>query len=76
MLPSLDNFISYGGQHIAQTPAYIQMLVEIFDTTITSPHLGAEERCCACKIAESMLLNMRGTIDQVRCARLPTHSDE
>lgn len=36
----------------------------MFETVMTSRNLGAEDRCCACKLAEAMLLNLRGIIDE------------
>lgn len=65
MLPSLDNFISYGAETIKQRPDYKQMLLDIYTTAITSDHLGENDRVNGCKLAESMLLNLRGHIDDV-----------
>ena len=66
MLPSLDNFISYGADTIKQHTNYKQMLLDIYVTAITSDHLGENDRINGCKLAESMLLNLRGCIDDVR----------
>ncbi|KIK50545.1 hypothetical protein GYMLUDRAFT_266124 [Collybiopsis luxurians FD-317 M1] len=63
MLPSLDNFISYGADTIKQHTNYKQMLLDIYVTAITSDHLGENDRINGCKLAESMLLNLRGCID-------------
>ncbi|KAJ3711727.1 armadillo-type protein [Lentinula raphanica] len=63
MLPSLDNFISYGAETIKQRPDYKQMLLDIYTTSIISDHLGENDRVNGCKLAESMLLNLRGHID-------------
>ncbi|GAW02680.1 nonsense-mediated mrna decay protein [Lentinula edodes] len=63
MLPSLDNFISYGAETIKQRTDYKQMLLDIYTTSITSDHLGENDRVNGCKLAESMLLNLRGHID-------------
>ncbi|KAF5381241.1 hypothetical protein D9757_007902 [Collybiopsis confluens] len=63
MLPSLDNFISYGAETIKQRADYKQMLLDIYTTSITSDHLGENDRINGCKLAESMLLNLRGHID-------------
>ncbi|RPD62608.1 ARM repeat-containing protein [Lentinus tigrinus ALCF2SS1-7] len=63
MLPSLDNFVSFGGDVFKQRPDYRQMVLDIYQTSITSDHLGENDAVNGCKLAESMLLNLRGSID-------------
>ncbi|KAK2463383.1 hypothetical protein APHAL10511_004609 [Amanita phalloides] len=63
MLPSLDNFVSYGSDVINNRPAYKQMLVDIYTTAMTSEQLGENDRVNGCKLAESLLLNLRGSLD-------------
>ena len=69
MLPSLDNFVSFGADVINSRPEYKQLLVDIFTTAMTSDHLGENDRANGCKLAESMLLNLRGQIDDVGSCR-------
>ncbi|KAF5392677.1 hypothetical protein D9757_000915 [Collybiopsis confluens] len=57
------NFISYGAETIKQRADYKQMLLDIYTTSITGDHLGENDRINGCKLAESMLLNLRGHID-------------
>jgi len=66
MLPSLDNFVSYGADVIKARPNYKQMLVDIYTTSITTEQLGENDRVNGSKLAESLLLNLRGGIDDVR----------
>ena len=66
MFAFLDNLISYGADTLATNPRYRGMLVDMFETVMTSRNLGAEDRCCGCKLAEAMLLNLKGIIDEVR----------
>lgn len=66
MLPSLDNFVSYGSDVIAARPEYVQMLLDIYTTSMTNEHLGEADQVNGCKLAESMLMNLRGNIDNVR----------
>ncbi|KAJ7643660.1 armadillo-type protein [Roridomyces roridus] len=54
MLPSLDNFVSYGSDIIKARPEYQRMLLDIYTTT---------DRVNGCKLAESILLNLRGSVD-------------
>ncbi|KIK50563.1 hypothetical protein GYMLUDRAFT_252883 [Collybiopsis luxurians FD-317 M1] len=66
MLPLLDNHISYGADTIKLRTNYKQMLLDIYLMAITSNHLGENDRIDGCKLAKSMLLNLRGCIDDVR----------
>lgn len=66
MLGSLDNFISYGSEVFAQNPKYLDMIVDIFETAMTSSALGATDRVTACSLGESVMLNLRGACDRVR----------
>ncbi|PPQ78743.1 hypothetical protein CVT25_010746 [Psilocybe cyanescens] len=63
MLPSLDNFLSYGADVIKARPEYKQMVVDIYTTSITNEQLGENDRVNGSKLAESLLLNLRGGID-------------
>ncbi len=65
MLPSLDNFVSFGSDVIRSRADYKQMLVDIYTTSITNEHLGENDRVNGCKLAESVLLNLRGSVDDV-----------
>lgn len=66
MAGTLDNIVSFGGATLAASEQYKGMLLDMFETVMTSRMLGAEDRCAACKLAEAMLLNLRGSIDEVR----------
>lgn len=65
MLPSLDNFVSYGSEVIKSRPDYKHMLVDIYTTSISSDQLGENDRVNGSKLAESILLNLRGNVDDV-----------
>jgi hypothetical protein len=65
MLPALDNFLSYGKDVFISRPDYVQKVLEIYVTAMTSDQLGESDRCDGSKLAESMLLNLRGHIDAV-----------
>ena len=70
MLPSLDNFLSYIADVIKTHQEYKQMLVDIYITSITNEQLGENDRVNGSKLAESILLNLRGSIDDVRDSKL------
>ena len=65
MLPSLDNFLSFGADVIAARPDYKSMILDIYTTTMTSDQLGDLDRVNACQLIESMLLNLRGQVNEV-----------
>ena len=63
MLPSLDNFVSFGVEAFKARADYRQMVLDIYQTSITSENLGENDAVNGCKLAESMLLNLRGMVD-------------
>jgi hypothetical protein len=65
MLPSLDNFVSYGIDVFKARPDYKKMILDIYTTSITNIQLGENDRVNGCKLAESILLNLRGNADDV-----------
>ncbi|KIJ64587.1 hypothetical protein HYDPIDRAFT_154272 [Hydnomerulius pinastri MD-312] len=63
MLPSLDNFVSYGSEVFKARPDYRQKVLDIYQTSLTSPQLGDSDKINGCKLAESLLLNLAGHVD-------------
>ncbi|KAH9980072.1 ARM repeat-containing protein [Lactifluus volemus] len=63
MLPSLDNFVSFGTDIFRGRPDYRQKALDIYTTALASDHLGENDRVNGCKLAESLLLNLRGHVD-------------
>jgi hypothetical protein len=64
MLPALDNYVSYGYEMLKQNPEYMEAIFDIIQTIFTNDRLGAMDRICGCKLAEAVLLNMRGHADK------------
>lgn len=64
MLPALDNYISYGSDMLIQNPTYLAAMFDIISTIFTNERLGAMDRICGCKLAEAVMLNLRGHADQ------------
>ncbi|RHZ46534.1 hypothetical protein Glove_615g3 [Diversispora epigaea] len=64
MLPSLDNYLSYGTEVFVHNSNLQSMIYDIIETVMKSDRLGEGDRSCACKLAESVLLNCRGYVDQ------------
>lgn len=65
MLPALDNFVSFGTDVFKQRADYRQMITDIYVTSISNDHLGENDRVVGCKLAETMMLNLRGHADEV-----------
>ncbi|KAG8935091.1 hypothetical protein FRC03_002380 [Tulasnella sp. 419] len=63
MLPGLCNFLLFGKEGFIQHPEYIRMALDIFVTSVTNDHLGENDGVNGCKLAESVLLNLRGHVD-------------
>ncbi|TIB90206.1 ARM repeat-containing protein [Wallemia mellicola] len=63
MLPSLDNFISYGSPVFAQNPTYRQMAIDIYLSAMESDQLGETDRVVASQLIESVLLHLPGQVD-------------
>ena len=64
MLPALDNYITYGSQMIVQNPAYLAAAVGMVQDIFRDEKVGGVDRICGCKLAETIMLNLRGYIDQ------------
>ncbi|KAG0255719.1 hypothetical protein BG011_004960 [Mortierella polycephala] len=64
MLPSLDNYISYGKDVVATNENVQHMIYDIFETVMKSDRLGETDRVSACKLAETLLLSCRGHVDK------------
>ncbi|KAI8376325.1 armadillo-type protein [Radiomyces spectabilis] len=65
MLPPLDNYISYGKDVFISNEGVQHMMFDIIDTVMKSDRLGENDRVCACKLMESVLLNCRGHVDRL-----------
>lgn len=64
MLPALDNFVQYGASHLVQTPAYLDALFGMVQDMFADEKVGGVDRICACKLAEGIMLSLRGHADQ------------
>lgn len=65
MLPGLCNFIMFGKDVFAQNPDNVRMAVDIFITSLSNEHLGDQDAVNGYKLAEALLLNLKGQIDEV-----------
>ncbi|KAK0725706.1 armadillo-type protein [Lasiosphaeris hirsuta] len=63
MLPALDNFVQYGTPQLIQSPQYVEALFEMVSDMFIDGKVGGVDRICACKLAEAMMLSLRGHID-------------
>ncbi|OBT50754.1 hypothetical protein VE04_07784 [Pseudogymnoascus sp. 24MN13] len=64
MLPALDEVVQYGAAHPVQTLAYVGAMFGMVQDMFHDDKVGGVDRICACKLAEGMMLSLRGSIDQ------------
>ncbi|KAL1981861.1 hypothetical protein VTN96DRAFT_2048 [Rasamsonia emersonii] len=64
MLPALDNYVSYGTDMLIQNPAYLRAIVGMVEDIFHDEKVGGVDRICGCKLAETVMLNLRGYVDQ------------
>ena len=63
MLPALDNYVTYGSDMLVQNPTYLRAIVGMVEDIFTDEKVGGVDRICGCKLAEALMLNLRGHID-------------
>ena len=63
MLPALDNFVAYGQPTLIAKPQYLAAMVGMVRDIFNDPKVGGVDRICGCKLAESIMLNLRGHVD-------------
>ncbi|OAV95089.1 hypothetical protein PTTG_03903 [Puccinia triticina 1-1 BBBD Race 1] len=63
MFPALDNYLSYGGSYISSHPDTLNKMLDIYLSTMTSKTASCSDRIIACKLADSVLLCLRGHAD-------------
>lgn len=64
MLPALDNFVQYGSEALIQNPQYLEAMFSMVRDMFTDNKVGGVDRICACKLAEGIMLSLRGHADQ------------
>jgi hypothetical protein len=63
MLPALENYVNYGTEMLTQNRAYLEAIVDMIRTIFKDDKVGGVDRICGCKLAEIIMLNMRGHVD-------------
>lgn len=63
MLPALENFVTYGYETLVVQRAYLEAIVDMIRTIFKDEKVGGVDRICGCKLAEILMLTMRGHID-------------
>ncbi|KAK2741568.1 hypothetical protein FQN57_005551 [Myotisia sp. PD_48] len=81
MLPALDNFVTYGASTLAQNPEYLGAIVNMVEDIFRDEKSGAVDRISGCKLAEAVMLNLRGHADQhvpvfINLAMLALNNDD
>lgn len=63
MLPALENFVNYGWRNLLEHTQYLEAIVDMIRTIFKDEKVGGVDRICGCKLAEILMLNLRGGID-------------
>lgn len=63
MLPALENFVNYGWKTLIENRPYLDAIVDMVRTIFKDAKVGGVDRICGCKLAEILMLNLRGGID-------------
>jgi len=63
MLPALENFVNYGSQTLLENRSYLDAIVDMIQSIFKDEKVGGVDRICGCKLAEILMLNLRGGID-------------
>lgn len=63
MLPALENFVNYGTQTLIENRPYLDAIVDMVRTIFKDDKVGGVDRICGCKLAEIIMLNMKGHVD-------------
>jgi importin-7 len=63
MLPALENFVNYGYRELLQNRVYLEAIVDMVRTIFKDEKVGGVDRICGCKLAEVLMLNLRGGVD-------------
>jgi importin-7 len=64
MLPALDNYVQYGTDMMIQNPSYLAAIVGMVQDIFHDSKVSGVDRICGCKLAEAVMLNLRGHADQ------------
>ncbi|KAF1813071.1 ARM repeat-containing protein [Eremomyces bilateralis CBS 781.70] len=63
MLPALENYVTYGAAQLVQNKDYLDAIIDIPRVIFKDEKVGGVERICGCKIAEVIMLSLRGHVD-------------
>lgn len=63
MLPALENFVNYGRDELIRQPQYLEAIIDMLRTIFNDDKVKGIDRICGCKLAEALMLNLRGHID-------------
>lgn len=64
MLPALENYVNFGTDTLISNPNYLDALVDMIRTIFKDEKVGGMDRICGCKLAEIIMLCLRGHVDK------------
>ncbi|KTW27052.1 hypothetical protein T552_02544 [Pneumocystis carinii B80] len=63
MFPVLYNYILYGKEEIISNSTYLTIIYDIIETMFAAEEFTIQDRIHACKLIESVFLNLKGHVD-------------
>ena len=63
MLPALENFVTFGADNLVQNKHYLEAVVDMVRVIFKDDKVGGVDRICGCKLAEIVMLSLRGHVD-------------
>ena len=63
MLPALENFVTFGADNLVQNKQYLEAVVDMVRVIFKDDKVGGVDRICGCKLAEIVMLSLRGHVD-------------
>ncbi|EMR09592.1 hypothetical protein PNEG_02176 [Pneumocystis murina B123] len=63
MFPVLYNYILYGREEMISNSTYLSIIYDIIETMFTVEEFTIQDRIHACKLIESVFLNLKGHVD-------------
>ncbi|KAF2764943.1 ARM repeat-containing protein [Teratosphaeria nubilosa] len=64
MLPALENFVNYGWKELVSNRRLLDAIVDMVRTIFRDDNVGGVDRICGCKLAEVLMLNLKGGVDE------------
>ncbi|KAF2748212.1 ARM repeat-containing protein [Sporormia fimetaria CBS 119925] len=65
MLPALENYVNYGAETLIHNREYLDAIMGMIRTIFQDDKVAGVDRICGCKLAEIVMLSLRGHVDDL-----------